>query len=97
MEHALLNCAGLRREGKLEFVLVADGYLVEQHGFGMPYSRTSMVPDHKGSVGLDVDEGADEGPEKYRCRLTRRGTLLCLDAYSGEEFKKIAVEKSQIY
>ena len=93
VEHALLDCAGLKREGQLELVLVANGYLVEQHGVGKPDSRTNMLPDHKGSVGLDVDEGADEGPEKYRCRLTRRSTLLCLGAYSGEEFKKIATKK----
>jgi hypothetical protein len=97
VEHALLNCAGLTREGKFELVLVADGYLVKQRGVGKPDSRTSMVQDHNRSVELDIDEGADEGAEKYRCRITPRGTLLCLDTYSGEEFQKMAVKKSQIY
>lgn len=97
MEHALLNCGGLKREGRFEFVLVADGYLLKQHGVGKPDSQTRMVPDHTGSVELEVDEGADEGPEKYRCRLTNRGTLLCLNPYSGLEFKKTVVERNQLY
>jgi hypothetical protein len=77
---------------------MADGYLIEPHSVGMTSARrTRMTPDHKRSVEFDVDYGADEGPEAFRCRLTRRGTLLCLGAYSGQEFRKMAVDKSEIW
>jgi len=94
-----LNCSGVKRASKFEFVLVAVGYSVELHAIGMTYPQKVMMrPDHKGSVEFPVDFGADEGPETYRCRLTTRGTLACLvDAYRGSEFKRMKVDAGQLY
>lgn len=96
--HASLNCSGEKRGGKFEFLLLANGYSAELHAVGTYVQKVTMQTDHKGSVEFPVDFGADEGPETYRCRLSKRGTLTCLDgAYSGVEFKKMAVEKGQIH
>lgn len=94
-----LNCSGLKRESKFEFVLVANGYSIELHAIGMTYPQKVIVqPNHEGSIEFPVDFAADEGPDSYRCRLTKRGTLVCLvDTYEGEEFKKMTVEKEQIH
>jgi hypothetical protein len=98
-QHRSLNCSGVKRGNKFEFVLVANGYSVELHAIGMTYpQKVAMGPDHKQSVGFPVDFAADEGPDTYRCRLTKRGTLACfVGAYSGVEFKKMAVQRGQIY
>jgi hypothetical protein len=94
-----LNCSGIKRGRKFEFVLVADGYLVTLHAIGMTYpQKVTMRPDSKGSVEFPVDFSADEGPETYQCRVTKRGTLACLvDKYGGVEFKKMKVGAGQIY
>jgi hypothetical protein len=93
-----LNCSGETRDGTFEFVLVADGYFAELHAMGTYAQKVTMRPDGKGAVEFDVDFAADEGPETYRCRLTKRGTLACLiGAYDGAEFKRMKVDKSQIY
>jgi hypothetical protein len=97
--YASLNCSGLKRGQKFEFVLVANGDSVELHAIGMTYpQKVTMEPDRKGSITFPVDFAADEGPETYRCRMTTRDTLACLvDAYSGAEFKKMTVELDKIY
>lgn len=88
-----LNCSGVKRGSKFEFVLVAKGYSAELRAIGTSVQKVVMKPDHKGSVEFPVDFEADEGPETYRCRLTKRGTLTCLSgAFTGMEFKKINVE-----
>jgi len=92
-----LNCSGVRRGSTLEFVLVADGYSVAIHAIGTYPQKVVMIPDHKGSVEFPVDFGADEGPETYHCRLTKRGTLACVDPDTGEEFKKMKVEAGLTY
>jgi hypothetical protein len=96
-----LNCSGEMRGRKLEFVLVADGYSAEIHAIGAGVQKVTMQPDHKGNVTFPFDEGADEGPDKYTCRLTRRKTLACLAGlyppYSGIELKKMTVRPEQIY
>ena len=94
-----LNCTGERRGGVFEFVLIASGYSLELHAVGMTYPQTvRMKPDSEGSVEFPVDFSGDEGPDTYRCRLTRGGTLACLiGAFTGVEFKKMAVEEGQIY
>jgi hypothetical protein len=92
-----LNCSGIRRGGAFEFVLVADGYSVALHPIGSYSQKAIMKPNHKGSVEFPVDFQADEGPETYTCRLTKRGTLACVDAYTGEEFKKMKVDAGLIY
>jgi hypothetical protein len=96
-----LNCSGVMRGNKFEFVLVANGYSAGLHvmGMGRP-QRITMERDRKGSITFPLDFGADEGPDTYRCRLTKQETLTCLlDAYSGSgvEFQKMTVEKAQIY
>jgi hypothetical protein len=94
-----LNCSGVERGSKFEFALVASGYAVELHAIGMTYpQKVTMEPDHKGSVKFPVDFSADEGPDTYHCRLTKRGTLACLaNAYSGVEFKKMTVQQGRTY
>ena len=94
-----LNCSGIRRGSKFEFVMIADGYSVELHAVGMmPPVNLKMRLDHKGNVEVPVNFGADEGPDSNRCRLTNRDTLVCLvAAYRGEEFKKLKVQSREIY
>ena len=92
-----LNCSGIRRGGAFEFVLVADGFSVALHPIGTYSQKAVMKPNHKGSVEFPVDFEADEGPETYTCRLTKRGTLACVDADTGEEFKKTKVDAGLIY
>jgi hypothetical protein len=94
-----LNCTGVNRGKKFEFVMVANQYSVELDAIGITYPQTMMMqPDHKGSVQFPVDFSGDNNPV-YRCRLTQRQTLACLVAVYGEgvEFKKIPVEEDQIY
>ena len=95
-----LNCSGVKRGSKFEFVLVANGYSVELHAIGMTNSqRVTAVPDHGGSVEFpEVDFGGEGDGATYRCRFTRRGTLACLlGTYGGVEFKKMVVEREQVY
>jgi hypothetical protein len=95
-----LNCTGERRGSKFEFVLVANGYSVELHAIGMYCPQeVKMVLDREGSVEFpEASFGGDEAPDTYRCRLTKRGTLACMiGKFTGVEFKKMAVEKEQIY
>lgn len=94
-----LNCTGVKRGKKFEFVLVADRYSTELDAIGMTYPQTVvMEPDHRGSVRFPVDFDGDNLPV-YRCRLTERRTLACLVAVYGQgvEFKKLPVEEDQIY
>jgi hypothetical protein len=89
-----LNCSGEMWGDKFEFVLVADGYSAKLHAMGTYAQKVRMQPDGKGAVEFPVDFEADEGPQTYRCRLTRRGTLACLiGAYDGAEFKRMNVDK----
>jgi hypothetical protein len=91
------NCSGITRGSKLEFVLVANDHYGELHSLGA-VQKVAMEPDHKGSVEFPFDEGADEGPETFRCRLTKRDTLACLDSpFSGIEFKRMKLGKGQLY
>jgi len=93
-----LNCSGLTRGNNFEFVLVADGYSVDLHAVSGYPDKVTMQPDGKGAVTFPVDFAADEGPDIYRCRLTKRGTLACLiRGYDGAEFRKMKVDKAQIY
>jgi hypothetical protein len=94
-----LNCSGIRRGSKFEFVLVVDGYSIALHAIGMmPPLNVKARLDHKGSIVFPVNFGADEGADSDRCRLTSRGTLVCLvAAYRAEEFKKMEVQAREIY
>jgi hypothetical protein len=94
-----LNCSGIKRGSKFEFVLIANGYSVELHAIGMTYPQKITMEPNMGSVEFpEVDFGGEGTLGTYRCRLTKRGTLACLiSSYGGAEFKKMAVEKEQIY
>jgi hypothetical protein len=94
-----LNCSGIRRGSKFESVEVANGYSLELHAIGMmPPFNVRIRLDHRGSVEFPMNFGADEGSEANRCRLTSRGTLVCLVAtYRAEEFKKMEVPAREIY
>jgi len=89
-----LNCSGIRRDSKFEFVLVANRYSVELHAIGINIpQRVTMEPDRNGSIEFrEVDFGGEGTLDNYRCRITNRGTLACLlGQYNGVEFKKMAV------
>jgi hypothetical protein len=89
-----LNCSGIRRDSKFEFVLVANRYSVELHAIGVNIpQRVTMEPDRNGSIEFrEVDFGGEGTLDNYRCRITNRGTLACLlGQYNGVEFKKMAV------
>jgi hypothetical protein len=75
-----LNCSGVSRGSKFEFVLVANGHSVELHAVGMTdHQEGTMEPNHKGSVEFrEVDFGGEGTLQNYRCRITNRGTLACL-------------------
>jgi hypothetical protein len=99
-----LNCSGEKQAGKLEFVIVAQGYSVWLHAVGaLDDHYAEMTPDGQGGVKFSSFSASDfggEGPpgEDYHCRLTKRETLVCLLGKSvAEELKKMAVEKDQIY
>ena len=94
-----LNCSGLRRGSKFEFVLVANSYSIELHAIGMTYpQRVTLERNSEGSIAFPVDFAADEGPDNYRCRLTKSDTLVCLIGdYAGAEFKKMTVQPNEIY
>ena len=94
-----LNCLGLKQGSKFEFVLIAEGYAVALHAMGMTYpQKDTMRPNDKRSVEFSVDFAADEGPDAYRCRLTKHGALACLvGGYSAAEFKQMNVDTGQVY
>jgi hypothetical protein len=98
-----LNCSGEKQAGKLEFVIVAQGYFVEQHFVGALGDHDAEAkPDGQGGIEFSAGSAADfggEGPEEnYHCRLTKRETLVCLLGKSmAQEFKKMAIGKDQIY
>jgi len=95
-----LNCSGEKRGKVFEFVLVTNGYSVELHAVGMiSLQKVRIRPDSQGGVEFrEVDFGGDgETLDNYHCRLTNRGTLACLIGVVGVEFKKMSIEKSQIY
>ena len=77
-----LNCSGVKQHGNFDFVMVASGYSVDLYAVGDDPQKVTMKPDRKdkGSLKFALDEGADEGPVIFRCRLTDRGTLICLNS-----------------
>jgi hypothetical protein len=92
-----LNCTGVKRGDKFEFVIVANRYSLELDAMGMTYFQTVIMKrDRRGSVQFPVDFAGDNVPV-YRCRFTRRQTLACLvNIYEGVEFKKMPVREDQI-
>jgi hypothetical protein len=96
-----LKCTGITRGKKFEFAMIglSYAYVMELHAYGSSGAeRQRMEPNHKGSVEFSVCSDGDCSAEVvYRCRLTRRGTLVCLDGGSGSEFKKMKVHDSQLF
>ena len=98
-EPASLNCSGIRRGSKFEFVLIANGHSVELHAIGMGSpQQVRMETGHKGSIEFrEADFGGEGTLDNYRCRITNRETLACLlGSYRGAEFKKITIKPEQI-
>jgi hypothetical protein len=98
-EIALIDCEGLKECGNtLEEVLLADGYTVTPYVFGTPETgRPEEAKPVLGALSFPIDFGGDASPV-YRCRLTNRGTLICLTGVYGEgrEFKRTPVSLRQV-
>ena len=105
-----LNCTGIRRGKKFEFAIIGVGYedMIEVRAIGYRVQRVKLELDHKGNAKFFVDLDADGAEDLYTCRLTRRGTLACLDATRGPgfkrtdatgggEFKRMKVADSQLF
>ena len=94
-----LNCTGIMRGKKFEFAMIGESYawVMELHAIGYEVQRVRMEPNHKGSVEFSVDLLADGAEDVYTCRLTQRGTLACVNADRGEEFKRMKVADSQLF
>jgi hypothetical protein len=93
-----LNCAGVTRAGRFEWVMVATEDSIEIDMIGAHPHRTPVVLDRGPELTLAVDFEADDLVE-FRCRLTARGTLACLFGEQpwsrGVEFKKGPVEETR--
>ena len=92
-----LNCKGLHRGKKLEWVIVAKGYSIEFDSIGDGPQQTSLEPDRKRSLMFSVGFGGENSPV-FRCRMSDRRALVCSGStyYQGVEFKKMAVEEDRI-
>jgi len=92
-----LNCKGLNRGKKLEWVIVAQGYSIEFDSIGDGPQKTSLEPDRKGSLAFSVGFGGENSPV-FRCRMSERRALVCSGStyYQGVEFKKMVVEEDRI-
>jgi hypothetical protein len=93
-----LNCKGLNRGRKLEWVIIAKGYSIEFDSIGDEPQITSLKPDQQGNLTFSVGFGG-EGSPVFRCRRTVSDSLVCFGStyYQGAEFKKIPVIEDQIY
>ena len=93
-----LNCKGLNRGRKLEWVMIAKGYSIEFDSIGGEPEMTSLKPDHKGNLTFSVEFGGESSPV-FRCRLTVSRSLVCSGStyYQGAEFKKVPINEDQIY
>ena len=87
-----LNCNGVTRGRKFEWILIAKGYSVEVDAIGTRHQTTMFKADDKGNLTFSIDFEGDYLPT-FRCRLTRRNTLACLGSpyYDAVEFKRIPV------
>jgi hypothetical protein len=99
LDSTSLNCRGLKRSTKFEWVMLAKQYSVEIDMIGSYSQTTIFKPNGRKSLLLEVDFLGDSLPV-YRCRLTTRKTLACLlgnSPIAGVEFKKMAVEPDEFY
>jgi len=97
-----LNCTGIMRGKTFEFATTGTdyAYVMELHLVGSSgVWRERMEPNHKSSsVGFSLcSDGECSGRNGYRCRLTQRGTLACINRGGGNEFRKMKVADSQIF
>jgi hypothetical protein len=97
-----LNCTGIMRGEKFEFAMTGTSYayVMELHLVGSSGAwRERMEPNHKGSsVDFSLcSDGDCSGRNRYRCRLTQRGTLACINKGGGNEFRKMKVADSQLF
>jgi hypothetical protein len=109
-ETPTLNCSGLKRGPKLEWVMIAKGYSLQLSVIGTHFQTTKIKADDAGSVWFPVDFDGDDTPI-YKCRITQRKTLACLESVyregkaikdlplngEGCEFKKMSVKQDEIY
>ena len=95
-----LNCTGVKRGQKFEWVMIAKRYSVEIDMIGSYSQKTAFKPDREGNLALAVDFEGDDIPI-YRCRLTQRNTLACLigapPREDGVEFKKMPAAEDEIF
>ena len=97
-----LNCTGIMRGKMFEFAITdtSSAYVMEMHPVGSSAVwRERMEPDPKGSsVDFSLcSDGDCSGKTVYRCRLTQRGTLACINGKGGNEFRKMKVADSQLF
>ena len=85
-----LNCTGITRGKKFEWVIIAHGYSIGVNAIGADSQTTAFKPDGKGNLTFTVGFGGENSPV-FRCRLTPRRTIACLGSsyYVATEFKKI--------
>jgi hypothetical protein len=90
-------CKLRRRACWSTYCLESYDYEIELYAIGYRVQRVRLEPNHKGSSEFSVDLDADGAEDVYICRLTQRGTLACVDAHRGEEFKRMEVEEEQLF
>ena len=77
-----LNCSGVTRGQTFEWVMIANQYSVEIDMLGVYDQMSILTPDNQDSLALPVDYQGDSAAD-YTCRLTSRGTLVCLAGPTG--------------
>jgi hypothetical protein len=97
-----LNCTGIMKGKAFEFAMTGTryAYVMELHLVGSSgVWRERMEPNHKGrSVDFSLcSDGDCSGRNVYRCRLTQRGTLACINGNGGNEFRKMKAAGSQFF
>lgn len=85
----LLNCAGVQFDTVFAHVLIVDRDSVT-NDYVYTFRRNGHTLDAKGSLTIYIEDGGDYFL-RYHCRLTRRGTLACIepDRHEGLEFKRM--------
>jgi hypothetical protein len=86
-----LNCTGIMRGEILEWVMFGQGDSLMVN-MASTLLKSDLEPDGRGALMLLLDLQGDNNPT-LRCRVTRRGTLVCLGSpyYVGAEFKRMGV------
>jgi hypothetical protein len=92
-----VNCGGLRRGAKFEYVMFFTADSVEIHAIGASVQTAALKPT-RGSLTFPFDNGGDANPS-FRCRVTKTGTLACLVEVYGQtvEFKRMPVSRETVW